>query len=150
MVILNRQVVCLQAEFWPIFFVGFAMFILYGIVIPLLLWNWLPYGDLGEEDMLKKFGWMYARYRPACYYYEWVIMGQKAAVAAFTTFLSNESSFKFSWPVLVIITLGSLALQLKLMPYRKAVLMHKGPKPARPTPTPEQTAPGAATACCGP
>jgi hypothetical protein len=127
---LNRQVVCLEAEFWPIFFVGFAMFILYGIVIPLLLWNWLPYGDLGEEDMLKKFGWMYARYRPACYYYEWVIMGQKAAVAAFTTFLSNESSFKFSWPVLVIITLGSLALQLKLMPYREAVLMHKGPKPA--------------------
>ena len=58
--------------------------------MPWVLWHQLPHGDLQDEDMMKKFGWMYARYRPACYYFEWILMTQKAAIAFVTIFLSNS------------------------------------------------------------
>ena len=87
------------------------------ITVPWVLWHQLPHGDLQDEDMMKKFGWMYARYRPACYYFEWVLMAQKAAIAFVTIFLSNSERFWISWPVLMIITIVSLVLQLKLLPY---------------------------------
>ena len=101
----NREVICFEEEFWPIFAIGILMMILYGVVIPFLLWKQLPYGDLQEDDMLKKFGWLYARYRPACYYYEWVIMLQKALIAAATTFVSNDDRLVIAWPLVTAITL---------------------------------------------
>ena len=127
----NREVLCFRDEWWQLSSIGFVMAVIYGFIIPFLLWKQLPYGDLQDEDMLKKFGWLYARYRPACYYYEFVVMAQKAAMAAATTFISNDNRLFVAWPLVTMITAVSLALQLKLMPFRESTLRKLKERPVR-------------------
>ena len=114
---MNLELTCFSGEHWPLVFVGLCIIALYGFIVPYVLWKQMPYGDLQEEDMQRKFGWLYARYRPACYYFEWILLIQKAGFAGITTFFGNANRFWVSWPSLLVLTFGSLLLQLKLQPY---------------------------------
>ena len=126
---LNPDVLCWQGEFWAISGVGLGMLFIYLGLIPFLLWWQLPYGDLGDSDTVKKFGWLYARYRPSCYYFEWILMLQKVLIAAATTFVSSRKRVGLSCIFCLLITLASLAVQLKLMPYSEWQLKEAAPKP---------------------
>ena len=107
---MNPEVICFSEEWRPVFLVGLAMLVVYGVVTPWAIWKQLHCADLQDAEMQSKFGWLYGRYRPACYYFEYVIMAQKVATAAVTTFLSNKNRAVISLPLMVLVTLTSQSL----------------------------------------
>ena len=115
----NPDVRCFTPEFWPICGVGMGMLVIYLGLIPAVLWWQLPNHDLKDSDTTQKFGWLYARYRPSVYFYEWIIMVQKVLLAGATTFVSSRKRLGVSCTSCLIITLGSLVLQLRLMPFNE-------------------------------
>ena len=121
---MNAEIVCdwTSMTWLPIFFVGVLIIGIYGCLVPWSLWGSMQGGDLNDEDMMRKFGWMYARYRPGCFYFEFVLMFEKAALSAVTTFLTNRNRFNITWPIAIVITLASIVVQLKVLPYAECCL----------------------------
>ena len=121
---LNPEIVCdwSSGSWLGIFGVGVFIVAVYGLGIPFAIWSQMNSGDLQEVDMLKKYGWMYARYRPGCFYWEFLLMLEKGLLSATTTFLTNQNRFSVAFPLALIVTLLSLVLQLKLLPYAECTL----------------------------
>ena len=70
-----------------------------------------------HEPTRRQIGWVYLRFRPKRWYFEFVYMMRKVAILAVTTFLGTTVSGHAAWACTFIITLAALVWQIFLSPF---------------------------------
>ena len=70
-----------------------------------------------HEGTRQTFGWVYLRFRPECWWFEFVFMARKVAVVAVTTYLGNTGEGYVAWIAITMITVVAAVVQGKLLPF---------------------------------
>ena len=70
-----------------------------------------------HDGTRKTLGWVYLRFRPERWYFEFVYMMRKVAVLAVTTYLGNVGEGHVAWGVITLITSVAFAGQWFLTPF---------------------------------
>ena len=70
-----------------------------------------------HEDTRQTFGWVYLRYRPERWWFEFVFMARKVAVVAVTIYLGNIGEGYVAWAAITMITAVAGVVQGTLLPF---------------------------------
>lgn len=102
----------------PILLTGLWVGVVYCLLIPTLLFGYLNRTDKSDVARVQsRFGWVFLRYHPRRWYYELVLLGQKAATAALSVFLGSESQLLNSLFSNLALTLLSLRMHFFFQPF---------------------------------
>ena len=70
-----------------------------------------------HDGTRQTLGWVYLRFRPDRWWFEFVFMFRKVAVLAVTTYLGNIGEGQFAWTAITMITSAAFAAQWVLAPF---------------------------------
>ncbi len=101
-----------------IFLTGLWVGLVYCLIIPLILFWYLARSDKSDvERVQSRFGWVFLRYHPRRWYYELVLLGQKATTAAITVFLGSTAMMLNSLLANLYLTVLSLRMHYYFKPF---------------------------------
>ena len=102
----------------PIFLTGVWVGLVYCLLIPIGLFGFLARTDKSDiERVQSHFGWVFLRYHPGRWYYETVLLAQKAIAGAITVFLASKAMLLNSLLANLFVTLVSLGMHQHFKPF---------------------------------
>eukprot|EP01043_Picozoa_sp_COSAG02_P071646 COSAG02_NODE_13184_length_1430_cov_1.911345_2_plen_421_part_01 len=101
-----------------IFLTGVWVGLVYCLLIPVLLFGYLSRSDKSDVSRIQsRFGWVFLRYHPRRWYYELVLLGQKATTASVTVFLGSTAMLLNSLLANLSLTMLSLRMHYYFKPF---------------------------------
>ena len=146
---MQREILCYEGQWVIIAGIGIMMLFVYALVVPSFLFRALlkmrvsHFGDniLRTEKNLElkaRFGWIYERYRPAAWYYEFVMIFQRIASIGIANVFGGQNQATEGWVCYFSLTCVVLRIQSQTKPYPEIVVdteslfnSPKIPKPVR-------------------
>lgn len=114
--------VCMRKQTHPSYYymiaiTGISILVIFGIVTPVVLFRKLSSNDRMRPLVTKRYGWMYHRFEARAWYFEFVVMGQKAIIVSIATLLGRPNRAWSAWVCMMISILLMLILQLRVKPW---------------------------------
>ena len=129
----QREILCYEGQWLFIAFIGVMILTIYAVVVPTFLFRALlkmrvsHFGDniLRTEkniELKARFGWIYERYRPAAWYYEFVMIFQRIASIGIAQVFGAQGSSTEGWVCYFTLTVFVLRIQMQTKPYPEIVV----------------------------
>jgi hypothetical protein len=129
----QRELRCYDGVWFFIAAIGVGMLIVYALIIPGFLFTKLlrmkvsHFGDnLAREvknvELIIRAGWIYERYRPSAWYYEFVMIFQRISSIGISNILKSSENVLLGWICYVALTITCLIIQHKTKPYPEIVV----------------------------
>ena len=106
-----------ESYYWIIASLGVSILVVCGIVLPVLIFQKLRRADRQNQFVMKRYGWLYHRFEERAWFYEFVVMGQKAVIIAIATFLGRPDKAWTAWGAMLGCIFLMLAMQLRVQPW---------------------------------
>ena len=129
----QREIVCYEADWILIAILAIVCLFIYALAIPVFLFRSLllmkvsHFGDnlLRQEknkDLKSRYGWIYDRYRPVAWYWEFIIIINRILSIGITNVLGNADAALKGWAAYLVLTIANLYIQVKVKPYPEIVV----------------------------
>lgn len=120
------SVTSLTDDFFAMIAYGVVILLLFLVIIPgillKVLYNSSNNKTLWTEQTQRRFGSIFVRYRAACWWYEFSVMGRKILLAAIAILSGNALT---NLILSAVVIAGSLAIHLKYKPYMNTGTGHR-------------------------
>ena len=129
----QRELLCYEGEWIVIASIGIAMLLVYAVLVPTFLFRALlkmrvsHFGDNilrteKNKELKARFGWIYERYRPAAWYYEFIMIFQRIMSIGISNIFGDEESATQGFLCYFILTVFVLRIQSRTKPYPEIVV----------------------------
>eukprot|EP01052_Picozoa_sp_SAG31_P009424 SAG31_NODE_494_length_14867_cov_2.833762_10_plen_1034_part_00 len=129
----QREIECYEADWILIAILALVTLFTYAVVAPIFLFRSLllikvsHFGDnlLRQErnrDLKLRYGWIYDRYRPVAWYWEFIIIINRISSIGITNVLGGADTGLAGWAAYLVLTILNLILQVRVKPYPEIVV----------------------------
>jgi hypothetical protein len=129
----QRELSCYEGPWFFIAAIGIGMLLVYGIIVPAFLFRSLlkmkvsHFGDnLAREEknieLVIRSGWIYERYRPSAWYYEFVMIFQRVSSIGISNILASSEGAMMGWVLYAALTITCIGIQGIVKPYPEIVV----------------------------